>query len=120
MGNILEKVYTKPISLKLQSKTFANSGEYNLIKTSFTASGSKDLDGSIVDYKWYINDSLMNKKDSLFNYFYPQGTTQVKLVLTDNDGDKDSSSTFVNITSSVSALMNLAANSLVFSYAIVA
>lgn len=90
---------TKPISLKLQSKTFANSGEYNLIKTSFTASGSKDLDGSIVDYKWYINDSLMNKKDSLFNYFYPQGTTQVKLVLTDNDGDKDSSSTFVNITS---------------------
>ena len=90
---------TKPVSVKLQSKTFANIGKYNLIKTSFSATGSKDLDGSIIDYKWFINDSLVNNKDTILNYYFTQGTTQVKLVVKDNDGDMDSSSTFVNITS---------------------
>jgi len=80
-----------PIPVRLTSKDYSEAGEYNFIKTSFSAAGSKDIDGSIIKLEWYINDTLKNSKDTSYEYKFPQGTTAVKLIVYDNDGAKDSS-----------------------------
>ena len=87
-----------PIAVKLPIKTFANSGEISNKYASFSSEGSKDIDGKIIEQEWYLNDKLFNKNLSL-EYYFPQGSTKVKLLVIDNDGSKDSSETFVHITS---------------------
>lgn len=89
---------SSPIPVKLASKDFSEVGEFNFIKTSFTAAGSKDLDGKIVKFEWYINDTLKSTTDTTYEYRFPQGTTTVKLVVYDNDGAKDSSTTKLRVT----------------------
>ena len=63
--------------------------------------GSIDPDGKIADYKWFVNDSLVNATDSILIYYFNQGSNKVKLLITDNDGGKDSSSALVNLSSFV-------------------
>jgi len=89
---------TLPKAIKLVNKTVQNSGEYNFVKLSYSGSGSYDFDGSIASYNWYVNDSLVNSKDSILSYFFKLGTNTVKLVVIDNDGGKDTSSSILNLT----------------------
>ena len=99
-SNILNAtpVNTLPKAIKLANKTVQNSGEYNFVKLSYSGSGSYDLDGSIASYNWYVNDSLVNSKDSILSYFFKLGTNTIKLVVIDNDGGKDTSSSILNLT----------------------
>jgi hypothetical protein len=90
---------TKPKAVTLNDKNFNNVGEYNLVRTTYSSTGSLDIDGKIVDYKWFVNDSLVNSTDSILIYYYNQGLSKVKLVITDNDGGKDSTSANVALSS---------------------
>jgi outer membrane protein assembly factor BamB len=91
-------INTLPKAIKLVNKTVQNSGEYNFVKLSYSGSGSYDFDGSIASYNWYVNDSLVNSKDSILSYFFKLGTNTIKLVVIDNDGGKDTSSSILNLT----------------------
>jgi len=99
-SNILNAtpINTLPKATKLINKTYQNAGEYNFVKLSFSASGSYDVDGKIALYNWYVNDSLVNKTDSILSYFFKLGTNSIKLVVIDNDGGKDSSSALVTLS----------------------
>jgi outer membrane protein assembly factor BamB len=91
----------KPQTKVLTDKTFNNVGEFNFVRSVYSSSGSKDLDGKITNYKWFVNDSLVNASDSILVYYFRHGTHNVKLLITDNDGDKDSSSAVVSLNSFV-------------------
>ena len=90
---------TLPRTISLANKTFSNVGEFNYVRSNYSALGSIDPDGSIVNYTWFVNDSLVNATDSILIYYFNQGTNKVKLVITDNDGGKDSSNALVNLSS---------------------
>jgi hypothetical protein len=90
---------TKPKAVALGNKTYNSVGEYNYVRTTYSSTGSSDNDGKIVDFKWYVNDSLVNSVDSILVYYYNQGSNKVKLVITDNDGGKDSSTSTVSLSS---------------------
>jgi hypothetical protein len=92
-------INTLPKAVKLSNKSIQNVGEYNFIKLSYSASGSIDTDGNITSYNWYVNDSLVNKTDSVLNYFFKIGTNSIKLIVIDNDGGKDSSTSVLNLSS---------------------
>ena len=100
-SNILNviPVNTLPKSVKLENRTVRNAGEYNFVKLSYSASGSFDTDGKIASYNWYVNDSLVNKTDSIFSYTYKLGSHAIKLIVIDNEGGKDSSISLLNLTS---------------------
>ena len=92
---------TLPKTITLTNKTFNNVGEFNFVRSNYSAVGSIDPDGKIADYKWFVNDSLVNATDSILIYYFNQGSNKVKLLITDNDGGKDSSSALVNLSSFV-------------------
>lgn len=81
---------TNPKAAALENKLFNNVGEYNFVRATYSSLGSRDVDGKIINYNWYVNDSLVNSTDSILIYYYNQGTNDLKLVITDNDGAKDS------------------------------
>jgi hypothetical protein len=88
-----------PLVVKLEDKVFNNVGEFNSIRTTYSAVGSKDIDGNITSFKWYVNDSLVNNSDSILIYYYKQGVNYVKLVVSDNQDAKDSSLAKVSLSS---------------------
>ena len=90
---------TKPKAVALTDKNYSNVGEYNYVRTTYSSLGSIDVDGKVVDYKWYVNDSLVNSVDSILIYYYNQGSNKVKLVITDNDGGKDSTTANISLNS---------------------
>jgi len=90
---------TLPKAINLIDKEIKNVGEYNFVKLSFSASGSKDLDGTISKYLWYVNDSLVNQTDSVISYFFKLGTNKIKLVVVDNDNGRDSSIATIRLSS---------------------
>jgi outer membrane protein assembly factor BamB/fibronectin type 3 domain-containing protein len=92
---------TLPRTILLSNKTFNNVGEFNFVRSNYSAVGSIDPDGKIVDYKWFVNDSLVNATDSILIYYFNQGSNKVKLVISDNDGGKDSSNAIVSLSSFV-------------------
>jgi hypothetical protein len=89
---------TLPKSAPLTARSFPNAGEFNTVRVVYSANGSTDQDGTISNYQWYINDSLINGTDPLFIHYYNHGTSDVKLVITDNDGGKDSVMTQVSVS----------------------
>jgi hypothetical protein len=89
---------TLPKSIPLVARSFPNAGEFNTVRVVYSANGSTDQDGTISKYQWYINDSLINGTDPLFIHYYNHGTSDVKLVITDNDGGKDSVMTQVSVS----------------------
>ena len=89
---------TLPKSAALVARSFPNAGEFNTVRVVYSASGSSDQDGTISNYQWYINDSLINGTDPLFIHYYNHGTSDVKLVIIDNDGGKDSVMTQVSVS----------------------
>lgn len=88
-----------PLVVKLEDKVYNNVGEFNSIRTTYSAVGSKDIDGNITSFKWYVNDSLVNNSDSILIYYYKQGVNYVKLVVSDNQDAKDSSLAKVSLSS---------------------
>ena len=99
-------VLSVPFNLKPQTKvladrTFNNVGEFNFVRAVYSSIGSIDEDGKITNYKWFVNDSLVNSTDSILVYYFRHGTHSVKLVIADNDGDKDSSTANVSLNSFV-------------------
>lgn len=88
----------------MENKVFDNVGEYNFVRSTYSSLGSKDLDGKIVNYNWYVNDSLVNSTDSILIYYYNQGTNDLKLVITDNDGAKDSTTAKVTLNAFLKTL----------------
>lgn len=92
---------TLPKAVSLSNKIYNNVGEFNFVRTNYSAVGSVDPDGKITTYNWFVNDSLVNDKDSILINYFNQGTNRVKLVITDNDGGKDSSIATVNLSSFV-------------------
>jgi len=81
----------RPISASLLNKTFNNVGEFNFVRCVYSMSGSVDPDGQIVNYRWYVNDSLISSVDSTLIYYYGRGTNTLKLITIDNDGASDTS-----------------------------
>ena len=89
---------TLPRSATLEARSFPNAGEFNTVRVVYSANGSTDQDGVIQKYEWYLNGSKVNNTDPLFINFYSHGTSDVKLVITDDDGGKDSVSTQVSVS----------------------
>ena len=90
---------TLPKVTKLLDKEIKNVGEYNFVKLNYSASGTKDPDGTISKYLWYVNDSLVNQTDTVFSFFFKLGTNKIKLVVIDNDNGRDSSIATVKLIS---------------------
>ncbi len=89
-----------PKAASIISKTIKDAGEFNYTKVTINGYiGSNDADGYISNYSWFVNDSLVKEKDSILTYYFKQGSNELKLIVTDNDGDKDSSYADINITS---------------------
>jgi len=86
-----------PIAEKLENRSFVNTGEFNFKKTSISSMKSFDRDGKIISKKWYLNGKLINSTDSTLSYDFPQGTSELKLIVEDNDGAKDSSTCRIDV-----------------------
>ena len=102
-SNILNAaaVNVKPVAATLSNKIIDSIGFNNFVKLKFSASTSSDADGSISAYNWYVNDSLVNNKDSVLNYNFGIGSNTVKLLVFDNDNAVDSSAALVKVSSNV-------------------
>ena len=61
-------------------------------QVSFDASDSSDFDGSIVSYEWDFGDETSAVGEEVSHVFEDQGTFNVKLTVTDDDGLSSSSS----------------------------
>ena len=83
-----------PVAAVLNPLSFPNEGRVLTREVSFNNAGSYDPDGSIDSSKWYVNDEFISYGNNL-TYPFPQGTHSVKLVVIDNDGESDTSSTTV-------------------------
>jgi parallel beta-helix repeat protein len=88
-----------PIVKKFEDKTFNDIGEYNFIRATYSSFGSKDPDGFITKYEWFVNDSLVNSSDTILVNYYKQGTNKLMLRITDNDGGKDSTTAYISLAS---------------------
>ena len=86
-----------PRATKIKDTSFTSTGEFNFRKVVNSSTSSIDLDGKIVSRKWYVNNVLVNSTDSIFSYNFPQGTSELKLIIEDNDGAKDSSVSKINV-----------------------
>lgn len=102
-SNLLSQipVNAKPIAASIVPKKFNNIGEFNYANVTINADGSNDSDGEIVKYEWYINDKLSITSTSSFDFNYKLGTNVVKLIVTDDDGAKDSTLTTIDLVSAV-------------------
>lgn len=63
----------------------------------FDGSGSSDADGSIVSYVWDFGDGSTGSGVTTSHTYNAQGTYNVNLTVTDNDGAVDSASTSVTV-----------------------
>ncbi|MBN1154304.1 PKD domain-containing protein [candidate division KSB1 bacterium] len=79
----------------------ADAGEDQLLTASevtFSASGSRDLDGKIIDYEWDYGDGLTGSGVNPAHVYRRPGTYRVKLTVKDDSGTKnDRSSDFLNV-----------------------
>jgi len=90
-----------PIPSSLTSRTIENAGENNFVKLMKSAAGSYDPDGKIINYSWYINDSLVDNTDSILIYNYPQGQSVVTLKVMDNDSAVSTATCTINVSAFV-------------------
>jgi len=87
-----------PVAKGLMDKSHTNVGFFNKVRIAQSSVNCFDTDGRIEKIKWYVNDSLVNNTDSVFIHYYSQGTNNVKLVIEDNDGAKDSTYSTISLT----------------------
>jgi len=93
------RINLAPTAVKLADKEIKTVGEYNFVKLSYSASGSRDSDGKISKYEWLVNDNLVNNTDSTLTYYFKLGSNTLKLIVTDNEGAKDSSLANIKLVS---------------------
>ncbi len=86
-----------PHAVSLQNVYEPNAGSVPLQSLGFSSSGSSDPDGTIDSVFWFINGNLVSKQQQLV-YNFAQGTTQVRLIVQDNQGARDSSFATVTIS----------------------
>lgn len=68
----------------------------------FNASASIDPDGNITSYNWTFGDADANGTGKATTYTYPaNGTYRVVLTVTDNGGEKNSTSTNITVSQTV-------------------
>ena len=91
----------KPTAAIFTNKIVDSIGLNSYLKIKYSASASSDTDGSIVAYKWIVNDVALTSKDSVITYDFLIGNNILKLIVTDNDGASDTSSTSIKISSVV-------------------
>ena len=53
------------------------------------ASGSSDIDGQIIAYRWLLKDGMILGNEAVIDYTFNLGTHEVILEVTDNDGNTD-------------------------------
>ncbi len=94
-------INTKPIATRFADKTIDSIGQNSYLKLRYSASSSSDADGTIVGYKWLVNDSVINTKDSVITYNFLIGNNKLKLIVTDNDDASDTSVSNIKISSVV-------------------
>lgn len=83
---------------KILSSIFnPNAGRILTQNYTFTSTGSTDPDGTIDSVQWFVNYTKVSS-DTSFSYDYPQGITFLKLLVIDNDGGRDSSTTTITRT----------------------
>lgn len=92
-----------PIAVALENIFIPNAGRVLTTDLTFSSAGSYDPDGTIEAIYWYVNDILIGQ-DSDLNYSFPQGTNDVKLVVEDDEGLRDSSLATVNISTFIRSL----------------
>ena len=91
----------KPTATRFADKVNDSIGKNSYLNLRYSATSSTDNDGSIVAYKWLVNDSEINITDSVFSYKFFIGINKLKLIVTDNDGASDTSVTTIKISSLV-------------------
>ena len=79
----------KPIAL--QDNVNYSAGRQLKYNVTFNSAGSVDTDGKIDSTLWFLEGKLISTNPILVHEF-PQGTSNLKLVLVDNEGARDSSS----------------------------
>jgi len=84
-----------PHAAVLQSAYEPNAGSVPLALLNFSSVGSNDSDGTVDSIFWFVDGNLVSKQHQLA-YNFGQGTNQVKLVVQDNQGARDSSLATVN------------------------
>lgn len=67
---------------------------------SFDSSGSRDDDGSIVEYRWLIENNTFTNRIPRYS-FTTEGTFEILLTVTDNDGETDTATTTLRVDRSV-------------------
>jgi hypothetical protein len=92
---------TKPTAARFTDRVVDSIGTNSYLKIKYSASTSSDTDGSIVSYKWLVNDVALSATDSVITYNFLIGNNILKLIVTDNDGASDTSSTSIKISSVV-------------------
>jgi len=73
---------------------------YASLDVSFKASGSYDDDGQINDYYWSFGDGKHSSSSSIKHTFERSGSYNVKLTVTDNEGETDSVSVTIKVYNS--------------------
>ena len=63
---------------------------------------SNDADGSVVSYSWNLGDGSTAQGSTLKHTYRSAGTYTIKLTVTDNDGNKNSTETTIEVTDSSS------------------
>jgi len=92
---------TKPTAARFTDRVVDSIGLNSYLKIRYSASASSDIDGSIASYKWIVNDVALSSTDSVITYNFLIGNNTLKLIVTDNDGASDTSSTSIKISSVV-------------------
>lgn len=92
---------TKPTAARFTNRVVDSIGLNSYLKIRYSASASSDTDGSIVAYKWIVNDVALTLTDSVITYDFLIGNNILKLIVTDNDGASDTSTTSIKISSVV-------------------
>jgi photosystem II stability/assembly factor-like uncharacterized protein len=86
-----------PIITQLVDQNYSSIGKNSTKEISLSINDSFDPDGTIDSVYWYINDEIVSR-DNQFTISLNQGTHKIKLVIEDNDGKSDSSSSTVNLS----------------------
>ncbi|MFA6978575.1 MAG: PQQ-binding-like beta-propeller repeat protein [Ignavibacteriaceae bacterium] len=89
----------KPKATVLTDVVIKNLGKILEKELTFSSSGSIDEDGNIDSVFWFINEKLIQASKGLTNITnnFRQGTSNVELVVQDNQGAKDSSKARIDI-----------------------
>ena len=68
------------------------------LTVSLNGSCSSDPDGTITQYRWDMGDGAVRFGQTASHVYFQEGNFQVRLTVTDNDGQTDDALDFVFVT----------------------